>query len=127
MERHLRRDQRWRYEHLSVEDPVTKTIRHNVRDKKGKLLTPHELELEYPKFKDVALVDIGEKLPFYDEAMAGNTHMTSSSENRVRVQILSWDTSFLTLVTLCLCAACGGTLESSSTTKPCSLTSTGVL
>ena len=86
-ERHLRRDQRWRYEHLSVEDPVTKTIRHYVRDENGKLLTPYELELEYPKFKDVTLVDIGEKLPFYDEAMAGNTHMTSSSENRVRVQI----------------------------------------
>ena len=30
-ERHLRRDQRWRYEHLSVEDPVKKTIRHNVK------------------------------------------------------------------------------------------------
>ena len=86
-ERHLRRDQRWRYEHLSVEDPVTKTIRHYVRDENGKLLTPYELELEYPKFKDVTLVDIGEKLPFYDEAMAGNTHMTSSSESRVRVQI----------------------------------------
>ena len=86
-ERHLRRDQRWRYEHLSLEDPVTKTIRHNVRDRNGKLSTPYELELEYPKFKDVAQVDIGEKLPFYDEAMAGNNHMKSSSESRVRVQI----------------------------------------
>ena len=57
-ERHLRRDQRWRYEHLSVEDPVTKTFRHYVRDKNGKLLTPYELELEYPKFKDAALVDM---------------------------------------------------------------------
>ena len=65
-ERHLRRDQRWRYEHLSVEDPVTKTFRYYVRDKNGKLLTPYELELEYAKFKDAALVDIGEKLPFYD-------------------------------------------------------------
>ena len=25
-ERHLRKDQRWRYEHLATEDPVTKTI-----------------------------------------------------------------------------------------------------
>ena len=43
--------------------------------------------MDYPKFTDIPLVDIGEKMPFYDEAMAGNDHMTSSSENRVRVQI----------------------------------------
>ena len=86
-ERHLRRDHWWRYEYLSVEDPVTGTVRLNVRGKDGRLLTPYELELEYPKFKDVPLVDIGEKLPFYDEVMAGNDHMTTSSESRVRVQI----------------------------------------
>ena len=39
-ERHLRRDQRWWYERLSVEDPVTGTMRHNVRGKNGRLLTP---------------------------------------------------------------------------------------
>ena len=27
-ERHLRKDQRWRYEHLSVEDPITKAVKH---------------------------------------------------------------------------------------------------
>ena len=86
-ERHLRKDQRWRYEHLSVEDPVTGTIRHHVRGRDGKLQTPYQLEMEYPKFKKAELVDIGEKFPFYDEIMAGNTHMTSSSDSRVMVQM----------------------------------------
>ena len=85
-EHHLRKDQRWRYEHLSVEDPVTGTIRHHVRGSYGKLLTPYELELEYSHFRHAELA-IGEKFPFYDEFMAGNTHMTSSSKSRVRVQI----------------------------------------
>ena len=33
------------------------------------------------------LVDIGEKLPFYDEDMTGADHMSSSSETRARIQI----------------------------------------
>ena len=63
-ERHLRKDQRWRYEHLSVEDPATGTVRHPVRGRDGKLLTPYELEQELKPFIDEPLVDIGEKLPF---------------------------------------------------------------
>ena len=43
--------------------------------------------MEFRYFKDVELVDIGEKLPFYDEFMAGEDHMSSSSENRARIQI----------------------------------------
>ena len=86
-ERHLRKDQRWRYEHLGIEDPITKTIHHQVRGKDGKVLTPYQLELELPKFMTAPLVDIWEKFPFYDEFMAGAQHMTSSSSNRARVQI----------------------------------------
>ena len=86
-ERHLREDQRWRYEYMGIEDPVTKTIRHQVRGRDDKILSPYELELEYPKFKDAELVDSGEKLPFYEEFIAGNDHMTSSYDNRVRLQI----------------------------------------
>ena len=86
-ERHLRKDQRWQYEHLAVEDPQTKVVHHQVRDGKGQLLSPNDLQKEYKYFKDAVLVDIGEKLPYYHEAMSGNTHMTASSENRVRVQI----------------------------------------
>ena len=86
-ERHLRKDQRWRYEHLAVEDPQTKAVHHQVRDGKGQLLSPNDLQKEYQYFKDAVLVDMGEKLPYYHEAMSGNIHMTASSENRVRVQI----------------------------------------
>ena len=86
-ERHLRKDQRWRYEHLSTEYPITKQVKHYVRGKDGRLLTPFELQLELPKFIGVELIDIGEKLPFYDEYLQGTDYMASSSENRVRVQI----------------------------------------
>ena len=86
-ERHLRKDQRWRYEHLAIEDPVSGRVKHHVRGKDGRLLTPYELQLELPKFIGVELVDIGEKLPFYDEYAQGVDYMASSSDNRVRVQM----------------------------------------
>ena len=86
-EKHLRKDQRWRYEYLYKLDPCTNTRIPQVRCKDGKLLTPYELAIELPRFKDVELVDIGEKLPFYDEYMADADHMSSSSENRARIQI----------------------------------------
>ena len=76
-EKHLRKDQRWRYEYLVKTDPVTRMKTHQVRGKDGKILTPFQLELEYPKFKDAQLVDIGEKLPFYDEVMSGADYMSS--------------------------------------------------
>ena len=86
-EKHLRKDQRWRYEYLYKIDPYTNSRIPQVRGKYGKLLTPYELAMELPHFKDVELVDIGEKLPFYDEYMSGADHMSSSSENRARIQI----------------------------------------
>ena len=86
-EKHLRKDQRWRYEYLYKIDPVTKARIPQVRGRDGKLLTPYQLKMELRYFKDAELVDIGEKLPFYDEYMAGEDHMSSSSENRARIQI----------------------------------------
>ena len=86
-ERHLRKDQRWRYEHMSRVDPVTKAVKHYVRGRDGKLLTPYELELELPKFIEAELVDIGEKLPFYEDYMQGTQYMASSSESRVKIQM----------------------------------------
>ena len=62
-ERHLRKDQRWRYEHLAVEDPLTKAIHHQATDGRGQVLSPNDLQKEYQYFKDAILVDIGEKLP----------------------------------------------------------------
>ena len=86
-EKHLRKDQRWRYEYLYRIDPVTKTKIHQVRGKDGKLLSPYELEFELPHFINAPLVEIGQKLPFYDEYMAGTDYMSSSSDNRARIQL----------------------------------------
>ena len=79
--RHLRKDQRWRYEYLPIEDPITKQLRHQVRGKDGKNLSHYQLRLELPLFINAELVDIGEKLPFYEEAMSGVDHMASSPQN----------------------------------------------
>ena len=86
-ERHLRKDQRWRYEYLPIEDPITKKLRHHVRGKDRKILPHYQLRLELPLFINAELVDIGEKLPFYEEAMSGAGHMASSPQNRARIQI----------------------------------------
>ena len=47
-EKHLRKDQRWRYEHLFEVDPVSKVKIHQVRGKDGKVLTPCQQKLELP-------------------------------------------------------------------------------
>ena len=86
-ERHLRKDQRWRYEYLTIEDPITKQPRYQVRGKDGKILSNYRLQLELPQFINAELVDIGENLPFYDEAMSGSDYMVSSPHNRARLQI----------------------------------------
>ena len=85
-EKHLRKDQRWRYEYLYTVNPVTKSKIHQIRGKDGKILTPFQLELELPKFKHAELVEIGQKLSFYDEYMSGADYMASSSDNRARIQ-----------------------------------------
>ena len=58
-----------------------------VRGRDGKLLTPYELEQELKYFIDEPLVDIGEKLPFYEDYIRGTDYMASSSDNRARIQI----------------------------------------
>ena len=87
LERHLRKDQRWRYEYLSVIDTVTGVVKHRVRGEDGELLTPYQLELELPEFIDTILVDIGDKEPFYEDYIAGQRNVVTSPDNRVRVQI----------------------------------------
>ena len=49
-EKHLRRDQRWRYEHLKTVDPITEKIQHRVRGRDGKFLNKLKLADELPKF-----------------------------------------------------------------------------
>ena len=48
-------------------DPVTGVSHHFVRDKKGNLLSKFELESEIPKFIDEELVELADKLPFYND------------------------------------------------------------
>ena len=84
--KHLRKDQRWSYEYLYKVNPITKTKLHQVRGNNGKILTPYQLELELPNFIHVELVEIGQKLPYYDEYVCMD-YMASASENRARVQL----------------------------------------
>ena len=85
-ERHLRKDQRWAYEYLSVKDSVTGNVKHRVRGEDGKLLTAYQLELELPKFIDAPLIDLGERMPFYEDHMAGQQHCVTTP-NKVRAKI----------------------------------------
>ena len=43
IEKHLRRDQSWRYEHLKSGDPITVKIKRRVRGRDGKLLNKLQL------------------------------------------------------------------------------------
>ena len=72
-ERHLRRHQRWRYEHLRSVDPVTNKLQHRVRGRNGKLLSKIELARELPKFIHTELVDTGKRFPFYHDFVEGRT------------------------------------------------------
>ena len=83
-ERHLRKNQRWRYEHLTVDDPLTERPRDQVRGRDGRVLTNYQLQLELPHFISAELVDIGEKPSFYEEAMARVDNMSASPQNRTR-------------------------------------------
>ena len=86
-EKHLRRDQRWRYEHLKSTDPVTFKTQHRVRGRNGKILSKMELAKELPKFMNVELVDIGESFPFYEDFVRGRTTPLISPESRARTQL----------------------------------------
>ena len=86
-ESHFRKDQRWRYEHLKKKDKVTGRIVHEVRGKKGQLLTPLELEREKPFFMQAPLVETGSNNPFYEDHMAGLGSIAGQEEIRLCVQI----------------------------------------
>ena len=86
-EKHLRRDQRWRYEHLKSTDPVTLRTHHRVRGRNGKILSKMELAKELPKFLNVELVDIGERFPFYEVFVRGRTTPLITPESRARTQL----------------------------------------
>ena len=86
-DRHLRRDQRWRYEHLRSVDPVSGKVQHRVRGANGKILTKIELANQLPKFINAELVDIGERFPFYEDFIRGTTTALVTQEARVKTQL----------------------------------------
>ena len=86
-EKHLRRDQRWSYEHLKSTDPITLKTQHRVRGRNGKILSKIELAKELPKFIHVELVDIGERFPFYEDFIRGRTTPLVTPESRARTQL----------------------------------------
>ena len=86
-ERHLRKDQRWRYEHLKSVDPITGKTQHRVRGRNGKILSKAELARELPKFIHAELVDVGERFPFYEDYLKGNTAAVVTPQSRTKTQI----------------------------------------
>ena len=111
-ESHLRKDQRWRYEYLTTGDPVTKRTRYHKRGRDGKVLTNYQVQLELPHFIKSELLDIGENLPFYEEAMTGEDHMAASPQKMARLRKhSSWDTTSPCLETLLSFALSGSILE----------------
>ena len=85
--KHLRRDQRWRYEHLKSVHSVSGKVQHRVRGRNGKILSEIELAKEMRYFMHVKLVDIGERFPFYDDFIKGTSTTLVTPESRAKTQI----------------------------------------
>ena len=86
-ETHLRKDQRWRYEHLSRVDKISGQTVNAVRGKDGHLLSALELEKEKPRFESAPLVDIGPRFPFYDDYMASAGGIACPEDLRLGTQL----------------------------------------
>ena len=86
-EKHLRKDQRWRYEHLKSVHPVAGKVQHRVRGRNGRVLTKIELAKELPLFIHAELVDIGERFPFYDDFVKGTATTLVTPASRAKTQI----------------------------------------
>ena len=86
-EKHLRRDQRWRYEHLKTVNPVSGKVNYEVRDKYGRILDSYQLAQELPKFIDTPLVDLGPKFPFYDEVVGETPEIPADVDHKVHTQL----------------------------------------
>ena len=62
-ESHLRKYQRWRYQHLRKVDKITGKINHEVSGKNGQIWSPTDPEEEKPLVENSPLVDVGDKYP----------------------------------------------------------------
>ena len=86
-EKHLRRDQRWRFEHLKTVDDVSGKVHHRVRGRDGKLLNKSDLAQELPRFIHTELVDVGERHPFYEDYLKGHSSAPVTPQSRMQAQI----------------------------------------
>ena len=86
-EKHLRRDQRWRFEHLKTVDDVSGKVQHRVRGRDGKILNKSDLAQELPKFIHTELVDVGERHPFYEDYLKGHSSAHVTPQSRLQAQI----------------------------------------
>ena len=86
-ERHLRRDQRWRYEYFKTVDPASGKVQHRVSGRNGKILTKIELTKELPKLIQAELSDIGERFHFNEDFIKGTTTALVTPESRSRTQL----------------------------------------
>ena len=86
-EKHLRRDQRWRFEHLKTVDDVSGKVQHRVRGRDGKILNKSDLAQELPRFIHTELVDVGERHPFYEDYLKGHSSAPVTPQSRLQVQI----------------------------------------
>ena len=86
-EKHLRRDQRWRFEHLKTVDDVTGKVQHRVRGRDGKILSKSDLAQELPKFIHTELIDVGERHPFYEDYLKGHSSAPVTPQSRLQAQI----------------------------------------
>ena len=85
--KHLRKDQRWRYEYLKSVDLVTKRVQHRVRGRDGRILNKLELAKELSHFIDSELVGIGERVPFYEDFLRGRAEPLVTPVSRAKTQL----------------------------------------
>ena len=85
--KHLRRDQRWRFEHLKTIDDVSGKVQHRVRGRDGKILNKSDLAQELPRFILTELVDVGERHLFYEDYLKGHSSAPVTPQSRLQAQI----------------------------------------
>ena len=124
-EKHLRRDQRWRYEHLKSTDPVTGKVQHRVRERDGKVVSKIKLATELPKFIHAELVDIGERYPFYEDFIQEHASAIVTPESRAKPNYASLAISSKPKVISQYSATSGPELDLSRKSRPLSVTLTG--
>ena len=115
---HLRKDQRWRYEHLAEKDLLTKAIHHQVRDGKGHILAPNDLLRQYMYLKGAELVNIGKSCPTTTRPWLVTRTCRPRQKSECEYRSLIWATSYHQLVISVSSEGYGKTFVSSSITKP---------